>query len=441
MELYIRSLQVPGYRSLLLRQTLPELRSTHVREMLAELPLLGIDPSQAWRSTDGILTFPNGSLIQLGYCKDDTDLVRYLSTEYDAAAFDELTSFPLHHYKMITSRVGRRKGVPTTVMAGTNPVGIGAAWVKRFWITKNPYEDEAQEYNPDDYAYVPATLKDNPHLSEEYERRLRELPSEALREAYLHGSWDFLEGQFFNEFRAEGPNGPWHVIWELPSVHGEDIRQLSTLHWFRSVDWGWKEPTVVGWYCCLPNGRVLKVFDKSWKQTPAEQIARDVVKFTKDNIRGKVRYTVADPAMFDKEGSLGEDIASGFARGGVGLLRADNDRVNGWHRLHAYLTTPAADGLPLLQFWGTGCPRTIATLPTLVRHKTKPEDIHHAGVDDHAADETRYALMSRPAPTRLKETADPLIQGEPVSSGLKAFMRRRPTRAIDMSRFDIRAWR
>ena len=441
MELYIRSLQIPGYRSLLLRRTLPELKSTHIREMVAELPLLGIDIKSAWRSTDGVLSFPNGSLIQFGHCDTDDSVARYLSTEYDAVAFDELTSFHLHHYRMIESRIGRRVSMPWTVMAGTNPVGIGAGWVKKLWITKNPDAEEAPKYNPDDYAYIPATIDDNPYVTEDYGDKLENLHSEALRQAYRHGSWDFLEGQFFAEFRAERNGTPWHVIKELPKVHGEDIRQLATLHWFRSVDWGWTEPTVVGWYCCLPNGRVVKVYDKVWKRTPAEQIAREVVKFTKEHIRGKVRYTTADPAMFDKEGSRGEDIAESFARGGCPLIPSNNDRVNGWHRLHAYMTTPAEDGSPYLQFWEMGCPKTIATIPTLVRHKTNPEDIHHAGVDDHAADETRYALMSRPAPTRLKDTAEPLILGEPVSSGLKAFMRRRPTRALDMSRFDLRAWR
>jgi hypothetical protein len=282
----------------------------------------------------------------------------------------------------------------------------------------------------------------DPHVTEDYGDKLENLHSEALRQAYRHGSWDFLEGQFFAEFRHERHGTPWHVLQELPRVHGHDIRQMATLHWFRALDWGWTDPTVCGWYCCLPNGRVIKVYDRSWKQTSAQQIAREIVAFTKAHIRGKVRYTVADPKMFTSEGAMGEDIAESFSRGGVPLLRADHDRVVGWHRLHAWMTTLADDGAPLLQFWGPGCPRTVASLPTLVRHKTNPEDIHHVGVDDHAADETRYAMMSRPSPTRLADTTPPMIAGEPVSSGLHAFMTRRPRRsALSMSSFSLRAWR
>lgn len=443
MESYMRCLQVPGYRVLLLRRTLPELKSTHIREMVAELPLLGVDLKAAWRATDYTLTFPNGSILQFGHCDTDDAVARYLSTEYDAAAFDELTSFHLHHYRMIESRVGRRKGIPWTVMAGTNPVGIGSAWVKRLWITKDPDPDEAPNYRPEDYAYIPATIADNPHVSDDYEAKLESLPSEALRQAYRHGSWDFLEGQFFAEFRSHKDGVPWHVLPELPLVHGQDIRQMATLHWFRALDWGWTDPTICGWYACLPNGRIIKVYERTWTQTPAEQIAREIVSFTKSQIRGKVRYTVADPKMFTPEGAMGEDVADSFRRGGVPLLPADHNRVPGWHRLHSWLTTTAEDGFPLLQFWQPGCPRTTNSLPTLVRHKTKPDDTHQGPeIDDHAADETRYAMMSRPAPTRLKDTSVvSSLVGPGPSSELAKFMRRakRPG-THSFKAFDLRTW-
>jgi hypothetical protein len=41
------------------------------------------------------------------------------------------------------------------------------------------------------------------------------------------------------------------------------------------------------------------------------------------------------------------------------------------------------------------CEDTIRTLPTLQHDETDPEDLD-TEAEDHAADETRYAVMSRP---------------------------------------------
>lgn len=416
-EAYARCMQIPGYRVLLLRRVLPELKSTHLRELPMELSkLLGLGrrggPSykDVYRATDYTVTWPNGSILQFGSCDNDDSVTKFLSTEYDAAFFDELTTFPLNMYRMIESRVGRRAGMPWTIAAGTNPVGIGAAWVKALWITKDPDPDEAPNYDPNQYAYVPAGVEDNPSLSPDYALKLENLPSEALRRAYRYGSWEFLEGQFFSQFRSHKDGEPWHVLLDPPSVGGMDVRRHPQLEWFRAIDWGVTSDAVCGWYCCLPNGRVVKVYERVWKAfIPAEQMGREICDFTKKNIAGKVRYTVVDPKAFTREGALGVSVAEALTRGGVPCLKADNERELGWHQVQSWMTTLGDDGKPLLQFWGPGTPQTIKTIPTLVRHKTRTDDIHHLGVNDHCADETRYALMSRPAPTKIKAKPDERI--------------------------------
>lgn len=449
-EAYMRCFVIPGYRFLLLRRTLPELKKTHIMELAPELTnLLGLGrkgcPSfkDVYRASDYMVTFPNGSILQFGSCDTDDAASKYLSTEWDGVFFDELTTFPLHMYRMIESRVGRRAGMPWTVAAGTNPVGIGANWVKTLWITRDPSLEEAPKYREEDYAYIPATIDDNPHLSADYAEKLESLPSEALRQAYRHGSWEFLEGQFFSEFRSEKQGEPWHVLREMPMFQGRPINQAANLDWFRAIDWGIANLAVCGWYCALPSGRVIKVYEKTWKEfIPATEMAREIVAFTKKYIKGKVRATYADPKTFSREGALGESVADALGKGGVPCLRADNERELGWAQVKAWLRTPASDGKPMLQFYGPGCPHTIKTLPTLVSKKGNPDDIEK-GLDDHCADETRYALMSRPAPTKIRAQPDTRIEtpSYAIDPELKAFLNKRPRRGVDFKKTYSLRWR
>ncbi len=443
MEAYMRCFLIPGYRVLLMRRVLPELKKTHLievpREMVALFqcgqkgaPKLG----DLWRASDHLLTLPNGSTIQFGSADHDGAVTKFLSTEYDAFFPDELTTFDLNTFRMIESRIGRRAGMPWTIAGGTNPVGIGSAWCKTLWITKDPSPDEAPKYNPADYAYIPATIDDNPHVSGDYGEKLENLPSEALRQAFRHGSWEFLEGQFFSEFRSDKAGAPWHVVSEMPTVGGRLITDHDGLEWFRAIDWGIANLAVCGWYCALPSGRVVKVFERTWKDfIPAQEMGREIAAFTRKHVKGKVRYTVADPKTFSREGALGESVAEALAKGGVPCLRADNERELGWAQVKGWLRTLGPDGKPLLQFYGPGCPHTIKTLPTLVARKGNPDDIEK-GLDDHCADETRYALMSRPAPSKIKAQADTRIANtvSSLSPDFKAFLRPTRGKTLDLKR-------
>jgi hypothetical protein len=74
-------------------------------------------------------------------------------------------------------------------------------------------------------------------------------------------------------------------------------------------------------------------------------------------------------------------------------------------------------------------------LPTLVARKGNPDEIDK-GLDDHCADETRYALMSRPAPSKIKARADGRIETMPrsQSADFKAFLRPTRGKTLDLKR-------
>lgn len=73
----------------------------------------------------------------------------------------------------------------------------------------------------------------------------------------------------------------------------------------------------------------------------------------------------------------------------------------GWDQMRARLNGDA-DGRPMVYCFDT-CIDSIRTIPTLQHDPDKIEDLD-TEAEDHAADEWRYACMSRPyIPTFVKE--------------------------------------
>jgi hypothetical protein len=107
-----------------------------------------------------------------------------------------------------------------------------------------------------------------------------------------------------------------------------------------------------------------------------------------------------------------------MARRGVTFRRVDNARVaqrgalGGWDQLRARLI--GEGGRPGIYVFST-CADTIRTLPALQHDAARPEDVDSQG-EDHAADEVRYACMSRswlPRPAVVKRPDRPVYEAQP----------------------------
>jgi hypothetical protein len=145
------------------------------------------------------------------------------------------------------------------------------------------------------------------------------------------------------------------------------------------------------WYGASAPGVGLKL--------PAEEVADRIRTLEKDD--GRIAYGVLDPSAFASDG--GPSIAERMARRSVYFRPADNARVaqrgamGGWDQLRARLRGgPGAGGneRPGIYFFST-CIDAIRTIPALQHDAGRPEDVDTAG-EDHAADDVRYACMSRP---------------------------------------------
>jgi len=396
--LYRQCLTIPGFEALLLRENYKQLLQTHIRRMETEARLLGATLVKS----EGVLRFPNGSLIQCGHMEDADAVQNYLSTEYDAIAADEGSQYPI-------GELGEVPLLELSTRARSNKPLVRAAGGAKFVIPSNPggptsqallqvFVDHAPDferypalqavYDPANFTYIPATLDDNPYIDPDYLTTLALLPKwryEQLR----HGDWRIFSGQFFSQWQES------HHVAVLDF-------DPATVRWTRSLDWGRNQPGCVGWYATLGDGRVYKRFDWKFRGLDEPDVAKGILKIDAELGITTVAYTAADPAIDNKTGSthrdgqfLGQSIMETLRHYGVPCIKADNDRFNGWQRFQAFLRD-APDGRP----WFMCHPDakyTVRSIPNARSDKKNPDDVDTNG-DDHAIDETRYQFMSRPSP-------------------------------------------
>jgi len=224
-----------------------------------------------------------------------------------------------------------------------------------------------------------------------YEDRLYAY-SPQRRKQLLDGNWDAVTGQFFPEWSRD-----LHVgVLNIP--FGCKIEC-----W---LDWGYSpNPGVCHWVAAFPNGRLYVfaewVFNGEGKPLMvAAKVAARIAEITRGIIKEthtRWNKTIGDPSMWAKDGHSGESYEETFRRNGVRMLKADNDRIQGWGRFRHWLQRHPEGGAWLM--YHPDCTYAIRTVPTLVHDKNDPDDCDTAG-EDHAADADRYGVMGRPSPTK-----------------------------------------
>ena len=388
-------IRYPGIKVLIVRRTYPELTANHISILRTEL--LGI---ASYNDKDKILRFTNGSIIQFRYCAKDTDLDSMQGTEYDIIFLDEATQLSEWQMKTITACLRGVNSFPKRVYYTCNPGGQGHQYIKRIFIDKNYEEGE----NPEDYTFIQSLVTDNHALMEsqpDYIRQLEALPPK-LRDAWLYGSWDVYEGQFFEEFS------------DLPG-HYSDRRYTHVIEpfdipdgWqiYRSFDWGYARPFSCGWYAQDYDGVIYRILEwygctktpnEGLKLTP-DKVFSEIHKVECEHpwLKGKQIIGIADPAIWDAQ--TGESIAETASKHMVYFSKGDHERLAGWMQCH-YRLAFDENGFPMFYVFKT-CPQFIRTIPLLMYDDYKVEDIDTDG-EDHIADEWRYLLMSRPIKPRM----------------------------------------
>ncbi len=109
---------------------------------------------------------------------------------------------------------------------------------------------------------------------------------------------------------------------------------------------------------------------------------------------------MADPSIFARNG--GPSIAERMMRAGARFMPGDNTRVGaegavgGWDQMRARIV--GEGDTPMLYVFDT-CRDFLRTVPALQHDPGRLEDLD-TRAEDHIADETRYACLSRPLMAR-----------------------------------------
>lgn len=404
---------VPTYREnwhgILYRQEGPQLEEL-IRRSHMIYPRVGA----RWGEQKKTWHFPEGSTLKMRQIETVRDIGKYWGHSYTWIGFDELGNWATDEVYRQCGLANLRWGaadVPTKRIRGSaNPGGPGHQWVKDYFIDpdqggyKPIYDEDTKQWR----VFIPSKITDNRlGLVHDpgYADRLKGMGSPELVRAWLLGDWNIVAGAYFSEFGAQ------HVL------------QPFTIppHWtrFMAMDPGSGDPFSIGWYAVsdgtytygdgesefrIPRGALVK-----YREWYGADIKRKGIKLhieaigegIKEREREQVLYRVSGVDLFDHRN--GPSRSERLINQGLIFRRADVTREAGWDELRRRLV--GKDGKPLLYFFST-CAHTIRTLPTLQHDPHNLEDV--AEGEDHAADETRYACMSRPLITDTPPKPQPI---------------------------------
>lgn len=403
-DCFIPCLQVPKMKCLILRRMKKEMQRSHLRFVPEEAQALGaiFKPNEIGA---GVVHFPmTGALVEFGHCTHEGDIEQYLSAEYDRIEIDEIVTFTEDMYLSLSTCARTTiRDLDPRVGGGTNPATgkkhIGA-WAKRRWILKDLTVEEDEDYNPDDYDYVPALPSDNPYLSQEkYLKQLNRLPP-SLRAAYRDGDWDASEDGFFSEFRKS--DKPPLEDGVPRKAHVMEFRTFpSGVPRFCGLDWGYMtDEGVCLWAVYGDDGHLYIEHEylfngRHRERLIAREVAAEIVKYNRKHDL-QVRRTFADPKMAAGLGHESvETYMSTFGKHGVPCVEGERDRVNGWGRLRAWLRNHP-DGTPFLRVHPS-CTYLIRAFGEASVDETDDDDLDTHGFD-HPLDALRFLVSGLKAP-------------------------------------------
>ena len=338
--------------------------------------------------------FVNGSVIKFGHFQSyQAGDAEYRGQEFDWIFIDEATQFTEDEFRLLGGCLRGVNNIPKYFRLSCNPGGVGHYWVKRIFIdrdfktdSENPEENE----DPRDYDFIFARVEDNTALmnskdGNEYLKMLSQLP-ESIREAHRQGNWDALGGNYFPEFTVAS-----HTCKPFP---------IPT-HWkrYRAFDYG-LDMFACLWVAVDENGRsyVYREYQKdNLIVSAAAQAAID-----NTGISERIQTTFCPPDMWNRQKDSGKCMAELFMLSNLPILKANNNRVQGWLQVKEFLK-PMDDGKPALIIFDT-CKDLIESLREIQADHKNPNDCaKEPHKITHISDALRYYCISRTLPTQAPQ--------------------------------------
>ena len=368
------ALTYPGIRILIVRKEYPELEQTMILPMRKMIP----QEVAAYNGSMHMFFFANGSTIKFGHYGSGDD-VEYQGQEYDWIFMDEATQFTESQFRTLGACLRGSTKIPRRMYLTCNPGGVGHLWVKRLFITRQ-YRDGEKEK---DYTFIHATVDDNPQLLEaspEYVQMLDLLPDD-VRAAWRYGDWDALAGTFFPEFRQET-----HVIkpfWKIPAEWKK----------YRVFDYG-LDMFACLWIAVDFEGRCYVYRELQQPDTIVSDAAKLMISLTPPEEH--IEFTIAPPDMWNRQKDTGRSMAELFMENGVGIVRASNNRIQGWMAVKEMLKPMKSESDRSGLLVTEDCKGLITNLPAIQHDEKNPSDCAKEPHDiTHICDALRYFCVTR----------------------------------------------
>ena len=210
-NLYKKCREIPGFRSLLIRRSYPELERNHLGHMAREAKLLG---DATYKAQARVMVFhhddDNDAMIQAGYCDDASDIQQHIGQEFDEVALEEgVQLLPLAISELSSrargsatarlayQRMGKRAGC---TRIWSNPGGRAHRWIVSMFLKKAPDRDLYPQYRAEEYGFINCTLTSNPYLAPDYREKTLAGLSAPRYKQLAEGDWSVMAGQFFETF-------------------------------------------------------------------------------------------------------------------------------------------------------------------------------------------------------------------------------------------------
>lgn len=190
-------LEWPGNRIVVGRKDFKDLRTTTMEEFE-----LHTDPRLVFRrhgSEHWVQIrdpeWPDG-VVSTVHFKEMKDYLGLGSEQYGAVLLDEAGEIPKPSALMLLSRLRHPAATKWVFMAGSNP---WPGWFEEWFVNKQLPQEVLEDIEAS-VTFIPAKIRDNPHLQpspEAYERRLRALYPPDWVDRLVDGRFDAFEGQVY----------------------------------------------------------------------------------------------------------------------------------------------------------------------------------------------------------------------------------------------------
>ena len=372
----------PGLRVVAIRATYPELYEVFISRIVTDFP------EEEWgykyRAKDRVAIFDNGSMVFFRPIEHAKDLKKVLGLEYQLIVIDEANQLPEGYIHKIRGSLRRPVGdfLPTMLMTG-NPGGVSDTYFKtRFVEPDYRFWTKAELKERDKYVFIPAKVWDNPEVGSDYIERLMGIADENLRRKWLEGDWSVISGQFFSLWNPEvhvvepfDIPRDWHVVVGLDLGRGN-------------------HPSAAVWCAQDPATKVIYVFDELVSTAPLEDFVEEF-RVIEESHTAHLSVICADPSMWVKSHEKREEYSPAMVfMQYYPVVRANNDRVNGWRIVKMWLHYDQNRNPRLRVF--ANCTELIRTIPLQQYAESRDgskEDLDTRKEDD-LVDALRYALAS-----------------------------------------------